>query len=234
MLNLRKKILFTIVFISILLLLLIIVCEIFFRFKLENEINSYGFGPGTVKFEKLNVNLIDGYRDYFHKIEKKNKIRILAIGDSYHFGAGIKNYRDIYFFKIEDYLNKNFDNRFEFINISKGGWNLDKYYNKILSDGLKFKPDFILLGFVFNDIEIDNRFVNSKHIKLCFFSDRIEWFLRNNSYFFYYVETRLNNFLNDHIYKQNYTDFLVQQYNNDNKEFKKLIEYYKKISKICD
>ena len=116
----RKK--QTIINVSLLIAVLIFFFlsgEIILRILLKDETSLYGFGPASLKFNQKYVSLNnDGMRDRNFPIEKlKNTIRIAAIGDSFTFGAGIKNVNDTYPKVLDRELNLlNRSNKYEVMN----------------------------------------------------------------------------------------------------------------------
>jgi len=230
-----KKFLFRITTLILVFLFAAFLGELYMRIVLKNELNANGIGPATAEFNSRYVQLNSkGQRDCEHEYEnKEKKIRIVGIGDSYHFGAGIKNINDLYFMKLASELNEKFDSSFEIINISKGGWNIAKYYQMLTTEGIKYSPDFVILGIVFNDIETPDMYSQFTPLKLFFISDRVEWFLRNNSYLYYSIESRITRIYDTYFRKTDYVGLLVSQYNDNSPVFKGFIEYFDKISEFC-
>jgi len=238
-LSLKKKIFFGSIIILTIIIFSVLICELIFRILLKNEINAYGVGPATNEFSNKYIRLNSKmYRDVEHQLENNaGKFRILALGDSYHFGAGIKNIDDLYFNiiarKLKSKLPKDF-NDVEVINISRGGWNIEKYLIHLKKDGLAYKPNAVILGIVFNDIETDLMFAELYMTKLFFISDRIEWLLRNNSYFYYFLESRIDRLLENFGIKKNYIQTLINAYSNNSAEFKNFMNNYLKILELCE
>ncbi len=97
-----------------------------------------------------------GFRYHKFKPEKKRGLfRILAIGDSVVFGFCIPA-RERFTDRLEALLNKNrppsSDVVYEVINAGVGGWNTYNECAFLEARGLQLKPDLILLGFCYNDV----------------------------------------------------------------------------------
>lgn len=94
--------------------------------------------------------------DDFSMAKGKNSHRLLFLGDSFTFGAGVK-LEDTYSKKLEALLNKGKSGsyRYESINagFGDGGYTTDVQYLYLREKGLKFKPDTVVVGvFIGNDI----------------------------------------------------------------------------------
>ena len=102
------------------------------------DINSHGLrGPETT-YEK-----------------PAGTFRILNLGDSVVMGWGVRQ-EDTYGRQLESLLNENNsgDQRIEVINAGVPGWNLENASAYLQAEGLKYKPDLIILGLTLaNDIK---------------------------------------------------------------------------------
>lgn len=95
-----------------------------------------------------------GYRGEEFSVEKKQgTTRILTLGDSMTFGWGVGD-QDTYPALLEESLRKSGHANVEVINGGYvGGLSPDTFYVYLKNQGMKLKPDMILLNlFVFNDI----------------------------------------------------------------------------------
>ena len=110
--------------------------------------NKSFVAPRNIIFETNNY----GFRDKNFKIKKdKNTIRIAVIGDSVTEGFGVKaNDRFTNYSEIK--LNKQTNHNFEFFNFGISGHSTYDQLDILINDVLKFKPDYVLLQFGFNDI----------------------------------------------------------------------------------
>ena len=132
------------------------------------EINSHGLrGPETT-YEKPPATF-----------------RILNLGDSIVMGWGVRE-EDTYGRRLEAILNEESgDSRFEVINAGVPGWNLENALAYLQAEGLKYKPDLILLGLTLtNDIKGDSALLADNQQPL------IKW-LRSNTYFWPFLTVQL-------------------------------------------
>jgi lysophospholipase L1-like esterase len=98
------------------------------------ETNSYGFRDKEIPQKK-----------------EKNEIRILALGDSITFGDYLNN-EDVYVKRIEKYLQEIFpDKKIEVINTGVSDIGITEEIDILKENGLKTKPDLVLVGFYLND-----------------------------------------------------------------------------------
>jgi len=102
-----------------------------------------------------------GYRDD-EIIEPKpeNTYRILALGDSFTWGLGVKE-KDSWVEQLEKILNENkadlFQNKdIEVINTGVGSWNTEVEYSYLKEKGMSLDPDAVILGFLVNDFRAGN------------------------------------------------------------------------------
>jgi len=103
-----------------------------------------------------------GLRDKEYDFKKpKNKIRILAVGDSLTFGEGVE-YGD----RFTEIIEKSFSN-VEVINCGVPGYGLDQILIQFAADGIKYSPDFVI---IFIDKSIIKRFstdiIKDNHVNL--------------------------------------------------------------------
>lgn len=131
---------------------------------------GWGFNPGELMttfdpdicekfFDYANDK---GFRDKIRSHENvKGAYRILVLGDSVTFG-GIVPADKVYTRVLEDKFEANGYN-VEVINISYGGWGTDQELEALIVEGLKYKPDLILLQFCTNDLGGNNWFQYAKN-----------------------------------------------------------------------
>lgn len=129
----------------------------------------YGFVPFATKRTKYDTDprgyfdegcTIDhnfnsvGWRDEEHTIEKPDGIyRILALGDSYTFGQGVRR-DDLCIERLERLLNAQAkEKRFETINAGISAYNTINERDLLQNKGLQYDPDMVILFFTPNDIE---------------------------------------------------------------------------------
>jgi len=87
-----------------------------------------------------------GFRDYEYSLEKPaNTYRIIALGDSHTFGAGV-NLTDSYPKILEQLLNERNDSRkYEVLNFGIPGANLVEKIELLKEKGVSFNPDLVIL-----------------------------------------------------------------------------------------
>ena len=100
---------------------------------------------------KLEVNP-QGRRDRGYGFEKGEDVfRIVAVGDSFTWGTGVRRLDDIFLMRLEQMLNRDGRGRFQIINGAQNGWNTADEYRWLQSEGVRFEPDLIVVVYFFND-----------------------------------------------------------------------------------
>lgn len=90
-----------------------------------------------------------GYRDFDYSSEElKNKKIILIVGDSVTAGYGIKDYKNRY----PDILQEKIGSKWQIINISQPGWNIQEKIRGILSYPDKERVKLIIIQYYFDDL----------------------------------------------------------------------------------
>ncbi|MBI5056262.1 MAG: SGNH/GDSL hydrolase family protein [Nitrospirae bacterium] len=109
--------------------------------------------PGKyVTVKTNNLGLRDDQEVTYDK--PKDKKRILIIGDSYTFGLFVES-GDAYPSILKQLLKED-GSKYEVINAGFPGYNADEEYVWLRNEGIKFKPDIIILGFyIGNDLNIN-------------------------------------------------------------------------------
>lgn len=93
-----------------------------------------------------------GFRDVEREIRRRPGVhRILVLGDSYTFGAGVKYKEDLYPALLERKLNG--ARRWEVINSGLKGLSTAQELDYFLDKGLALRPDLVIVGHVLNDAE---------------------------------------------------------------------------------
>lgn len=121
-------------------------------FKMKRNFSGYHVDPEfTVKIETNSKGLRDREIAYPND---KDKCRILAIGDSFTFGNGVEDYQS--FPKVlEALLNKKRD-YYEVINAGVNGYGTDDELLFLKTEGYKYNPNIVILGFHVNNDIYDN------------------------------------------------------------------------------
>ena len=98
-----------------------------------------------------------GLRDReFPLLKPANTFRILALGDSYTYGAGV-SIEETYVKQLEATLNETLNDRgfrYEVLNAGVPGYNTYQELIHLREVGLQYNPDMILLGFTLSDAEL--------------------------------------------------------------------------------
>jgi hypothetical protein len=92
-----------------------------------------------------------GFKDVEYPLVKpKDSYRIIAVGDSFAFGAG--PYPENFLTLLEEHLNTGTQQRYEIINMGIPGIEPPEYLRLVQSEGLDYNPDMVLLSlFIGND-----------------------------------------------------------------------------------
>lgn len=91
----------------------------------------------------------EGFRDADHAIRNETgRKRIIVLGDSVTVGYGVAG-EDIF----SSVLQQRLGNRVEVINISAGGLNTPQETHLFELEGIKYKPDMVILNFILNDCD---------------------------------------------------------------------------------
>lgn len=99
-----------------------------------------------------------GFRDVNHAVEKPVGIkRIVVIGDSVTEGYGLEE-ESVFSRWIQSHLGS----QFEVITIAAGGLNTPQEVHLFEQEGLRYKPDIVILNFVLNDCDFYSSFKGSQ------------------------------------------------------------------------
>lgn len=120
-------------------------------YELRPNINVH-FLKGLVKTNNMGCRSNEDY--LFNK--DSNAVRILGLGDSYMFGQGVdqdKNLLDV----LEIELNKKFtQKKWKIINAAVPGYNTVMEVETLREKYLKYKPDIVIIEFIGNDFQLPN------------------------------------------------------------------------------
>ncbi len=151
-----------------------------------------------------------GLRDYEYPYQKPPGVfRILGLGDSTTFGQGVV-LEDTYLKKLEKRLNEAaLDPRFEVINCGRQAWNTTQELEFLRTEGLKYQPDMLIVGFSLNDPEpVENtRTYALASLLPPLLEERLAW-----SYFYFFIRFRYSLFLEGSGLKSSYVDYLKVLY----------------------
>jgi len=106
-----------------------------------------------------------GWRDKDRTFSNPSKsYRILVIGDSFTFGA-IVPAEKVYTRVLEDMLNDSGFN-VEVINMAYGGWGTDQELEALETEGLKYRPQLVIMQFHLNDLREIMYFSNADKLRI--------------------------------------------------------------------
>ncbi len=132
--------------------------EMFLRHIYTDVSVGGGNAPGMEQFYKDHYkgNGI-GWRDVDYSEEKpENTIRVAAIGDSFTFGAGIRNVEDTWPKLMEKKLKEQFPGKnIQVMNVAKRGADSDDLATILETKVMPFSPDIAVYAINLNDIEKD-------------------------------------------------------------------------------
>lgn len=78
--------------------------------------------------------------------------RVLYLGDSVTFGYGVERVDDTYPYLVEAELEQRLGTEVETVNSGVGGWSPWQQYAYLRREGLRYRPDLLVVGFVLNDV----------------------------------------------------------------------------------
>jgi len=204
----------------------IIFGEILLRILIAEETSRFGFGPGNLKFNKKYIHLNEeGFRDNdYPLVKEQNTFRIVGIGDSFTYGSGVKDMNHLYLKQLETMLNEETD-EYDVMNFGKPGINTKDEIEILKQHALKYEPDMIVVGYVLNDFTDVEKKIKCKTQQhtLPFFG----FWLRNFSYLYYFLETRINKIIeriNIECAYGEYLDHIFQSEKNKEYNFKQFEE----------
>lgn len=112
--------------------------------------NIPGWQARTIN-QPLSINS-KGLRDREYPYQKPaGTKRILVLGDSYTWGYGVAN-DEIYTEVLEQSLQKKHPH-YEVLNGGVSGWGTDQQYLFLITEGLKYSPDLVIVAHFINDLE---------------------------------------------------------------------------------
>lgn len=196
--------------------------------------NFHGFFPNE-PYTNISITINSkGLRDYEHDYsrEKKKNVRILGLGDSLMFGAGVE-YEDSYFRLLEKNLRID-GTDVEIVKMGVNGYNFDQIYNYYFNEGYKYDPDILLLSVVLNDVQK----TNVQKLKTDMFDphesikEKIINFLYTNSRSAKYILNFIYSLRNNGTYSEVYFKRIHMLWTDDsswNDYNEKLMDFHEKI-----
>lgn len=211
------------------LLIFFILGEFVLRLFFSEQIyNEYGNGPGLKKLVKEDTEFNS---EFFRDKEREiigTKNRILVLGDSFVFGWGIRDSED----RFSNILEAKLSN-YEVINFGIIGANTEKELEILKEYGLKYNPDLVIMAYVLNDAEgLDSRKdfpVMYQHLIIPY---EVGGFLYQNSFMYYFIESRIFRIIDYLGLRQSYIDYLQFLYDEDSKYLKNQKIYFKEFKEL--
>ena len=112
--------------------------------------NIPGWQSSTIN-QPLSINS-KGLRDREYPYQKPaGTKRILVLGDSYTWGYGVGN-KEIYTEVLEQTLQDKYPH-YEVLNAGVSGWGTDQQYLFLITEGLKYSPDLVIVSHFINDLD---------------------------------------------------------------------------------
>jgi lysophospholipase L1-like esterase len=100
--------------------------------------------------------------------------RILYLGDSVTFGYQLESYQQSFPYAIEDLLEDRLGTGVETVNGSVGGYSPWQHHEYLANEGMRYKPDLVVIGFILND-------VTEKMSLVRFGGDNVGWQLAHSA-----------------------------------------------------
>jgi hypothetical protein len=115
-----------------------------------------GYAPvDTDARERRPINS-QGYRDRERALERPAGVRrVVLLGDSFTWGASVL-FDDAYGQRLERWLRERRAEPWEVVNLAVPGMNTVGQAAQLVSEGLAYGPDVVVLGYVLNDSEDEN------------------------------------------------------------------------------
>jgi lysophospholipase L1-like esterase len=160
------------------------------------ELNSAGTRFSATKgyeldpaYEHINSR---GLRDReYPPLKPANTFRILALGDSFTYGAGVSS-KETYVKQLEAMLNETPNDRglrYEVLNAGVPGYNTHQELIHLREVGLQYNPDMILIGFTQSDAELG--FFGMKGVEGRSWLIQVKEWMKNHIALYSFIKLRL-------------------------------------------
>jgi len=114
-----------------------------------------GTGYAPVRTDRRDRRPINsrGYRDFERAVPKPDGVRrAVCIGDSFTWGVSVL-FDDAWPQRVERTLSRERGERWEAVNLAEPGLNAVQEASRLLSEGLAYEPDVVIVAYVLNDSE---------------------------------------------------------------------------------
>jgi hypothetical protein len=204
-----------------------IILRLFFAEQIYSE---YGQGPGGLRFTQgIQYNSL-GFRDVEHEVTGEAGVsRIILIGDSFTFGAGVEDMNRIYARLLQKKLDEKYGKgTYEVINLSSEGYSTIDALEVLENTAVEMKPDIVILGYYANDAEgPDSRkgFEDMYYHHFIFPYELGGWLYRH-SFAYYFLESRAKNILQRAgLTGKDYGEYIRHLYSDSNPFFSRHRQY---------
>ena len=120
-----------------------------------------------------------GFRERsFSEVKAPGAYRIVAVGDSFTYGNGIRNDE-----RYTEILQKGLPNNFEVLNFGTAGANTPQHLHAIANVVLPLKPDFVILQWYVNDVEGHDSTGRPTYHSLLPFRDLHGWLIDASAFY---------------------------------------------------
>lgn len=174
---------------------------------------SHGIGgqdPATLKMMRSIALNDEGFRDRPWSDQKEEgTFRILFLGDSFTFGAGVRHTDSLYVRHVEAELNARGDTtKFVALNAGFPGWNTKQEVDFLEERGLALRPDVAVLAYVLNDAEEES----AAYREISLLPEAYERRIKSRSYLYYFVVSRIHRLCERTGLVDSYQDYLIALY----------------------
>jgi hypothetical protein len=125
--------------------------ELFYRFDVFDPTKGWALKPKLVNQRAFGSKVLNsnskGIRGKEYSYERSEKKRILIFGDSFTFGDEVSN-NETYSYYLQEKLPSS-----EVINLGVHGYGHDQMLIYLKEEGIKYRPDIVILGFVYEDTQ---------------------------------------------------------------------------------
>jgi hypothetical protein len=181
--------------------------EVFIRLVYWDGGSQTSGGPGNKKFEYLFSE--EGKRGPTVKNPQGPGVtRILVQGDSITFGAGVKDWKDLYPYRLLRLLNQS-GKAYDMEVLAEAGWEIDSHRYHLSQNGERLHPDVIIYQWYINDLEIQkegrpvNGFLFWRNI---FFHET----LMKYSFLYNFLDKKLENLVPSS--NRTYAQYIIEDY----------------------
>ena len=120
-----------------------------------------------------------GFRERsFSEVKAPGTYRIIAVGDSFTYGNGIRNDE-----RYTEILQKGLPNNFEVLNFGTAGANTPQHLQTVANVVLPLKPDFVILQWYVNDVEGHDATGRPTYHSLLPFSGLHGWLIDESAFY---------------------------------------------------